>query len=65
MLSLIGVTHVLDGLEVVTDHSWLDVGLQLARLRLHPPVFPAESSCVLFRIGLFLVGIGRLVKEGV
>lgn len=39
VLPLVWIADVLDGLEVVADHSRLYVSLQLTRLRLHSSVF--------------------------
>lgn len=65
MFSFVRVTDVFDRLEVITDHSWLDVCLQLTWLRFHPSVFHAESLRVFFGISLFLIGIRRFMKKGV
>lgn len=60
--SLVGILHVLDGLEERTDNSGLLVGIEVPRLQLHLSLCIPVPLRVLLRIVFLLELIGRLVE---
>lgn len=63
--SVVWVSHIFDGLEVVRNDSRLDIGLKLAWLRFHSSVFLSESFRVFLWVSLLFVFVRGFVEGGI